>query len=106
MQLTERVRAAWLRLATAEARRRALARAAASAATRLGATRTGAETGERTTLEVLAAESEYLRIDADQRRASFDLLLADLNLRAAAGALDPDQLDRIDHWLQPATAAR
>ncbi len=99
LQLTEQARAAWLRLTTAEARRRALARAAASAAARLDATRTGAETGDRTTLEVLGAESEYLRIDADQRRASFDLLLADLNLRAVAGALDAEQLEHFDDWL-------
>lgn len=101
LQLNEQVRAAWLRLATAEARRRALALATASAAARLDATRTGAENGDRTTLEVLSAEGEHLRVDAERQRAAFDLLLADLNLRAVAGALDDSQLEHIDHWLRP-----
>lgn len=101
LQVAEQVNAAWLQVTTAEARRRALVRAAASATARLAATRTGAETGERTTLEVLGAESEQLRIDAERQRAVFDLLLADLNLRAVAGTLDDDQLGRVDAWLRP-----
>lgn len=106
LQLAEQVRAAWLRLTTAEARRRALGRAAESAHARLDATRTGAEAGDRTTLDVLGAESEQLRIDAERQRADFDLLLADLNLRAVAGTLDDAQLARIDGWLQPGAASR
>jgi outer membrane protein len=104
-QLDEQLHAAWLRLTTAEARRKALARAASSAAMRLDATRIGLEAGDRTTLDVLTAESDQLRLDAERQRAALDLLLADLNLRALTGTLSPETLEHFDDWLTPSIAA-
>jgi len=37
---------------------------------RLDATRTGLEAGDRTTLDVLTAESDQLRLDAERQRAA------------------------------------
>lgn len=104
-QLDEQLHAAWLRLTTAEARRKALARAASSAAMRLDATRIGLEAGDRTTLDVLTAESDQLRLDAERQRAALDLLLADLNLRAVTGTLSPETFEHFDDWLTPSIAA-
>jgi outer membrane protein len=55
---------------------------------RLGATRLGREVGDRTTLELLNAESDAAAAELGLVRARIGLLLDRLRLAALAGALD------------------
>jgi outer membrane protein len=95
-QVRQQTRAAWLGLTTAAARVRALQRLHGSTQDRLGATRLGVEIGDRTALELLNAEADFLRSGTDFQRAQADWLLADLQLQAAAGALSEADLERVD----------
>jgi outer membrane protein len=95
-QVRQQTRAAWLGLTTAAARVRALQRLHGSTQDRLGATRLGVEIGDRTALELLNAEADFLRSGTDFQRAQADWLLADLQLQAVAGALSEADLDRVD----------
>jgi outer membrane protein len=105
-QVEQSTRAAWLGLTTAAARVQALQRLHASAASRLDATRTGVEAGGRTTLELLGAEGDFLRAEADLRRAQTQWLLAGLELAAVAGGLDAAEVARADeHLISGAGAA-
>ncbi len=96
LQVRQSTRTAWLDLTTAAARVQALQRLRASAGRRLEATRLGAQIGERTTLELLAAEADFERAGADFQRAQSDWLLAGLALRAAAGELGAADLAQVD----------
>jgi outer membrane protein len=98
-QVQQSTRAAWLGLTTAAARVQALQRLHLSAASRLDATRTGAEAGGRTTLELLGAEGDFLRAGADLRRAQTQWLLAGLELAAVAGELDATEVTNVDQHL-------
>lgn len=98
-QVRQQVRSAWLGLNTAAARVRALQRLHGSARERLEATRLGVEIGERTALELLDAEADFLRAGTDFQKAQADWLLADLRLHAAAGTLSETDLARVDHHL-------
>jgi outer membrane protein len=104
-RVQQRTRAAWLELATASARVQALQRLHESAATRLDATRTGVESGGRTTLELLGAEGDFLRAEAELMRAQTQWLMAGLELAAVAGELDATGVARVDgHLLASALA--
>ena len=98
-QVRQQVRTAWLGLTTAAARVRALQRLHGSTQDRLGATRLGVEIGDRTALELLNAQADFLRSGTDFQKALSDWLLADLQLGAVAGALSETDLERIDHHL-------
>jgi len=95
----QQARAAWLALTTAASRVYALQRLHGSAQDRLGATRLGVEIGDRTALELLNAEADFLRSGTDFQRAQSDWLLADLQLEAVAGALSEADLERVDRHL-------
>ena len=106
-QVRQQVRAAWLGLGTAAARVRALQRLRASTQDRLGATRLGVEIGDRTALELLNAEADFLRSGTDFQKAEADWLLADLQLQAAAGELTEEALARVDrHMVDQQEASR
>jgi outer membrane protein len=105
LQLRQQTRSAWLTLTTAAARVQALGRLRASSAGRRDATRLGAEIGERTALELLGAEGDALRAEADYQRAQGDWFLAGLQLKALSGALDEADLRAIDQRLGMAPAA-
>jgi outer membrane protein len=60
-QVRQQTRAAWMGLTTAAARVRALQRLRGSTQDRLGATRLGVEVGDRTALELLNAQADFLR---------------------------------------------
>ena len=98
-QVRQQTRAAWLGLTTAAARVRALQRLHGSAQDRLGATRLGVEVGDRTALELLNAQADFLRSSTDFQKAQSEWLLADLQLGAVAGALSEADLERVDHHL-------
>jgi outer membrane protein len=106
-QVRQQVRAAWLGLTTAAARVRAVQRLRGSTQERLGATRLGLEIGDRTALELLNAEADFLRSGTDFQKAQADWLLADLQLRAVAGALSEADLARVDqHLVEAGTESR
>ena len=103
LEVRQQTRAAWLRLTTAAARVQALERLHQSAASRLDATRIGVESGGRTVLDLLGAEGDYLRTDADLTRAQTDWLYARLELAATAGELGESELGAVDrHLVAPA----
>ncbi len=87
-QVDLQVRSAWQAVGTARARVQAMLRAQQSADTRLDATRTGHDAGDRTVLDLLAAEGSALQARAGTMQARCETLLASLRLAAAAGILD------------------
>jgi outer membrane protein len=106
-QVRRQALAAWLGLTTASARVRALQRLHGSTQDRLGATRLGVEIGDRTALELLNAEADFLRSGTDFQRAQADWLLADLQLQVVAGALSVADLERVDlHLVDPVADSR
>jgi outer membrane protein len=95
-------RAAWQRLDAGHARVTALEQALVAAGVRLGSTRTGREVGDRTTLDVLNAESELAQVELTLTEARASLLLDRLRLARLAGTLDESDLAA----LEAALAAR
>ncbi|MES1923720.1 TolC family outer membrane protein [Salinisphaera sp. T31B1] len=83
----------------------ALDRAIASGATALDAARAGYQLGNRTVLDVIAAEITLVDRRADRKRAWYDHALARLQLNRAAGVLDFDELARINAYLHGAETA-
>jgi outer membrane protein len=78
---------------------RALRQAVVSTQTALEATQAGFEVGTRTTVEVVAAERDLSRARRDYARARYDYIVASVQLREAAGTLDPLILKDIDAFL-------
>lgn len=87
-QVALQTRAAWLGLTVGRGRIDALAESLKASNARLGATRLGREVGDRTTLELLNAESDAAAAELGVLRARIGLLLDRLRLAALAGALD------------------
>jgi outer membrane protein len=77
----------------------ALRQSLRSSETALTATQAGFQAGRRTTLDILIAERELLRIQRDYARARYDYVLNSLRLKQAIGALAPKDLEQINHWL-------
>ena len=90
------VRAAWLGLSAGAARLEALEQARVASVSRLASTRTGREVGDRTTLDVLNAESELAQAETALAQARVALLLDRLRLFALAGRLDESVLAAVD----------
>lgn len=95
LQVELQVRSAWLAAGTARARLEAMHRAQESAEARLDATRIGHEAGDRTVLDLLAAEGAALQARADTAGARCGGMLATLRLSAAAGTLDEATLREV-----------
>lgn len=100
----QQVRSAWLALSTGAAQVRAAAQARFSAAQRLDATRVGYEVGDRTMLDRLDAERDLQAAELAWRQARQALLLARLQLAAAAGTLDEGQLAEVNQALDLGTS--
>ncbi len=102
LDVEQQARAAWLGLDIGTPRVRALAQSLAAAESRLDATRTGREVGQRTTLDLLDAENDAsaARLALVQARAA--LLLDRLRLAALAGRLDEAVLRAADAQLDGA----
>jgi len=77
----------------------ALRQAVVSTQTALEATQAGFEVGTRTTVDVVAAERDLSRARRDYARARYDYIVASVQLREAAGTLDPLILKEIDAFL-------
>ena len=95
-EVARAVRAAWLGLSAGAARVEALEQARVASEARLASTRTGLEVGDRTTLDVLNAESDLAQAEMALAQARVALLLDRLRLDALAGRLDEAGLASVD----------
>ncbi len=101
-QVAQQVRAAWLGLESGTERVRALQQALEASESRLDATRTGHEVGERTTLDLLNAENDRAAARLALAQARVELWLDRLKLAALAGQLDESALRAADADLDAA----
>lgn len=93
-------RNAYLGVVSGISRVQALAQAVVSTETALTATRAGFEVGTRTGVDVVAAERELVRAKAQYARARYNYILDSLRLKLAAGTLAPEDLERMNSWLE------
>ena len=79
---------------------RALEAAEVSSRSSLDANRLGYEVGVRINIDVLNAQSQLSDTTKQLAKARYDTLLAQLQLEAAAGALDETDVQRINALLE------
>ena len=99
-QISQQTRAAWLALQTGSARLLALAESHKASAARLDATRLGRQVGDRTTLDLLQAETDASSATLALLQARVELLLNQLRLQALAGQLNEPALQTVNALLQ------
>ncbi len=78
---------------------KALRQAVISSETALESTRAGFEVGTRTAVDVVAAERGLSQARRDYARARYDYILETLQLKQAAGSLQPDDIAIANSWL-------
>ncbi|MDE3012259.1 MAG: TolC family protein [Pseudomonadota bacterium] len=100
-QLEQDLGRTWRSLAAAPARLRALDAAVTASQARLEATRTGHQLGDRTTLDLLNAESEAARADLALTEGRIGMLIDRLRLAALGGRLDDNTLQAVNAALHP-----
>ncbi len=100
-RVAREVQAAWLGMEAGVQRIAALEQSFVASEARLSTTRTGLEVGDRTTLDVLNAESDFAQAELALAQARSARLLDGLRLAALAGVLDEPQLAQIDARLEP-----
>jgi protease secretion system outer membrane protein len=79
----------------------ALQSAVESATLLITATHKSVQTGLRTNVDVLSAEQQLYQAKRDLSRARYQYLLADLQLRHAAGILTAQDLYQMAQWFEP-----
>lgn len=79
---------------------RALQQALSSTQRALESVEAGFRAGTRTTVDVLNAQRERFRAEAEYAQATYDHLLSHLRLRQVAGLLDEDDLEAINALLR------
>ena len=79
----------------------ALQSAVASATLLIDATHKSVQAGTRTNLDVLTAEQQLYQSKRDLARARYQYLLADLQLKKAAGILTAQDLYATARWFTP-----
>ena len=99
-QISQQTRAAWLALQTGSARLLALAESHKASAARLDATRLGRQVGDRTTLDLLQAQTDASSATLALLQARVELLLNQLRLQALAGQLNEPALQTVNALLQ------
>lgn len=99
-QISQQTRAAWLALQTGSARLLALAESHKASAARLDATRLGRQVGDRTTLDLLQAETDASSATLALLQARIELLINQLRLQALAGQLTEPALQAVNALLQ------
>ena len=99
-QISQQTRAAWLALQTGSARLLALAESHKASAARLDATRLGRQVGDRTTLDLLQAETDASSATLALLQARIELLIKQLRLQALAGQLNEPALQAVNALLQ------
>jgi outer membrane protein len=80
----------------------ALESAEVSARTQLESTQLGYEVGVRIQLDVLNAQTLLVQTQRDLKRARYDVLLAGLRLKSAAGTLGDEDIASVNALLDPA----
>ncbi len=80
----------------------ALESAEISARTQLESTQLGYEVGVRIQLDVLNATTQLVQTQRDLKRARYDVLLAGLRLKSAAGTLGDEDMAAVNALLDPA----
>jgi outer membrane protein len=100
-QAQQQARAVWLTLQTGPARLSAMRAAWNASTARLDATRLGRQVGDRTTLELLQAESDAAQAEVVWLRAQTELLSARLQLDALTGQLSAQSLQTLNAQLAP-----
>ncbi len=99
-RLVERTtRDAYQGVVTGSARVKALKQAVISNTTALEASETGLEVGTRTAVDVLNAQQQLYLAQRNFYQSRYDYLLSVLRLKAAAGRLNPLDLQEIDRLL-------
>lgn len=101
-QVTQQVRAAWLGLSVGAERVRALDESLTATKARADATRTGRDVGQRTTLDLLNAESDVATALLALAQGRVALLMDRLRLSALVGQLDETMLQAADAALTTA----
>jgi len=93
-------RQGFLGVLSGEAQARALEQAQVSSEAQLRSTTLGLEVGVRTRVDVLNAQQQLYTTRRDLSAARYQTLLAGLQLKAAAGALNEDDLKAVDALLK------
>lgn len=94
-QIALQTRSAWLGLTVGASRVEALSAALRASRARLDSTRLGHQVGDRTTLDLLNAQSDAASAELVLLQARIGLFTERLRLAALAGALDEDQLQTV-----------
>ena len=100
-QIGQMTHAAWLAVQSGQAQIAAYQAAHQASRERLAATQLGRQVGDRTTLDVLNAQNDASAAEQSVLQASIDLLLARLQLEAAAGQLELPALQTVNAVLHP-----
>ena len=67
----------------------------------LEATQVGYRVGVRVNLDVLTAQTQLYTTRRDLSRARYDVIITNLKLRQAAGALKPEDVSAVNRLLAP-----
>ena len=103
-QVALQTREAWLGLTVGASRVSALAATLKAARVRLDATKLGHKVGDRSTLDLLDAQSDVAAAELNLLHARVDLLKNDLQLAALAGSLDEQTLRLVNATLREGPA--
>ena len=98
----QRARSYHLAVATDIQRVAAEQQAIISAQSALDATQAGYEVGTRNIVDVLDAEQRLYRAKLNHANARYQYILNMLRLLQTAGTLSPENLQRLNQWLEPA----
>lgn len=94
-QLYQNTRSQWYQIAAYE-------KTVISSQSALSANEAAYEAGTRTLVDVLNAQSAFLKATRDLQQSKYDFVLGFLQLHYTAGLLDLSVLRHIDTWLEPA----
>ena len=96
LQVSQMTRSAWLAVQSGQARIAALQAADTASQARLDATQLGRQVGDRTTLDLLNAQSDASAAQLALLQARTDVLMGQLRLQAMAGQLDVQKLQTVN----------
>ncbi|MFP1681488.1 TolC family outer membrane protein [Alloalcanivorax sp. C16-1] len=97
--ISQQARTAYRTVEADSLRVQAREQAIRSARSALDATQAGYEVGTRNVVDVLNAQQALYAAQRDYANARYDYILDSLNLKAAAGELDVEQLVAVNEWL-------
>ncbi|MEO8441066.1 MAG: TolC family outer membrane protein [Betaproteobacteria bacterium] len=95
-EVLRQTQASWLGVSTGISRVKAQTQALRSARSRLNATETGREVGERTTLDLMNAQTDFYQAQRNLAQVKYQLLLDRLRLAAVAGDLTDAELREVN----------